>query len=62
MLVVDRRGGTGEVVDPVDLVLERIDHIVPDKLEVGVFEEMGDVALGAGEKIVDAQYVVAIGE
>jgi hypothetical protein len=31
---VDRRGGAGEVIDLVDLQLDVVCHVVPDKLEI----------------------------
>ena len=39
VLIVDRRGGAGEVVDLVDLDKERQRHIVADELEFAVIEQ-----------------------
>src|SRR5262249_19056237 len=43
----------------VDLDIERKRHVVTHQLEAIVADEMGDVALGAGEEIVDADEVGA---
>jgi hypothetical protein len=59
VLVVDRRGRTGEVVDLVDLDIEREGHVVTHQLEARIVEARHDVLLGAGEVVVDAQHVVA---
>ena len=62
VLVVDRAGRAGQVVDLVDLDVEREGHVVAHQLEHRVAHQVGDVALGAGEVVVDAQHVVAVGE
>jgi len=62
VLIVDRRGGAGEVVDPVDLHIEREADIVAHQLETWVLAQRDDVAAGAGEKVVDAQHLVAVGQ
>ena len=59
VLVMDGRGRAGEVVDFVDLDIEREGHVVAHQLEARVVEQMRDVALGAGEEVVDADDVVA---
>ena len=46
VLVVHRRGRAGEVVDLVDLDVERERHVVADQLEMLVVEQMLDVAAG----------------
>ena len=61
-LVVRRRGGAGQVVDLVDLELERVDHVVAHQLEVGAAVEVGNVALAAGKKVIEANDVVAVFE
>jgi len=35
---------------------------VPQQLEIGVVEQVGDVVFGAGEEVVDTDDVVAVGE
>ena len=59
VLVVDRRGRAGEVVDLVDLDVEREGHVVPHQLELRMAETGSDVVLVAREVVVDAQHVVA---
>ena len=56
---MDRRGRAGQVVDLVDLDVEREGHVVAHQLEARVVQADGDVLLAAGEEIVDAQHVVA---
>ena len=48
VLVVRGRGGTGQVVDLVDLDEEGLDDVVPDHLEVGVTDPVGDLEVGRG--------------
>jgi hypothetical protein len=48
----------GEVVDLVDFEPDRHRHVVPDQLEVGFAQQVGDVRLLAGEKVVEADHVV----
>jgi hypothetical protein len=59
MLVVNRRGRTSEVVNLVDLGIERKRHVVTYQLEILITYEMLDVAPRACEKIVHAQDVVS---
>lgn len=51
---------TGKVKDPVHLEQDGLRHIVGDKLETGVWEEMEDILLGSRKEIVKAQDFVAI--
>ena len=53
-----RRGGASQVVDFVDLQQNRLCDVVADQLEVRAVEQMGDVRLLAGEKIVQADDVM----
>ena len=62
MLIVRRRGGAGQVVNLIDLVFERLGHIVADQFEIGIAHEVGDVALPAGEKIVEADDFISLVE
>src|SRR5450755_1694784 len=57
---MDGRGRAGEIVDLVDLDIERKGDVVPHQLEAGMPDEMRDVVLVAGEEVVDAENVVAI--
>ena len=58
VLVMNRRGRTGEVVDFVDLDIERKRHVVAHQLEARMAEHVLDVALRAGKEIVEAQHIV----
>ena len=60
VLVVDRRGRAREVVDLIDLDIERKGHVVADELEAGMIKQVLDVALGACEEVVDAKHFVAM--
>ena len=60
MLVMDRRRRTGEIVDLINLDIEREAHIVAHELEARMGVQVIDIALGAGEQIVDAQHFVAL--
>jgi hypothetical protein len=62
MLIVHRGCRAGQVIDLIDLDIERERHVMPDKLEVLVIEQMLDVAAGAGEKIVEADDIGAVVE
>jgi len=56
-----RRGRrAGEVVDLVDLVLERVDDVVPHELEARVILQVGDVELPAGEEVIEADDLMAV--
>ncbi len=58
-LVVDRRSRAGEVIDLVDLDVERERHVVADKLEARFLEQFVYVAPVAGVEIVRGEHVVA---
>ena len=45
VLVMHRRGRAGEIVDLVDLDVERERHVVADQLEMLVVEQMLDVVV-----------------
>src|SRR5690606_14908255 len=62
VLVVNRRRRASQVVDLVDLDVERKGHVVAHDLEVGVAEQMRDVALRAGIEVVHANDFVAVRE
>jgi len=62
VLVVNGRSRAGKVVDLIDLHIERKGHVVPNKLEPMMVEQIIDVALGASEEIVDAYDVPTIRE
>ena len=60
--IVLGRGRAGEIVDLVDLDIERERHVMTHQLEVRIGQQMRDVVPGAGEEIVDAQHVMALVE
>jgi hypothetical protein len=62
VLVVDRRCRTGEVVDLVDLDIERKADVVPQELEAWVQVQVVEVALGRRKQIVDADHLMALSE
>ena len=59
-LVMDRRSGARQIVDLIDLDIERERHIVAHHLESGIADQMRDVGPAAGEVIVDAEHIVAL--
>ena len=62
VLVVHRRRGAGQVVDLVDLGEERLADVVPQQLEARMVEQVLDVVPPAGEEVVQADDVVALGQ
>ena len=62
VLVVNRRGWTREIKDPIDLHENGFHDIMPDQLKVGVVEEVGNIALGAREEIIQRNHLVAFGQ
>jgi hypothetical protein len=62
VLVVNRGCGTGEVVDFIDLDVQRKGHIVAHEFEMRVCMKMLDVVLGSCEEVIDAKDFVSIRE
>ena len=60
VLIMDRRGRTGQIVDLIHLDIERKRHVVAHQLEAVVIDHAIDVAACAGEKIIDADDVGAV--
>jgi len=62
--VGDGGGRGGEVIDAVDgaVDFDRVGDILLEEGEAGVVFEMGDVGEAAGEEVVEADDVVAVGE
>ena len=60
VLVMHGRGRTGEIVDFVDLDIERKGHVVAHELEPWVAVQVVDVALRAGEQVVEADHLVPL--
>jgi hypothetical protein len=52
--------GTRKVVDPVHLELKGINHVVPDEFESGISNEMLNVRLATGEKIIQTDDIVSL--
>ena len=61
-LIVDRRGRAGQIVDLVDLDIERKGDVVAEQLEAIVTEDAIEIAPRAGEEIVDADDARAVGQ
>ena len=59
VLVVDGGGRAGQVVDLVHFQIEREGHVVAQKLEARVVQQVKDVVARAGEEVVDAKHVMA---
>lgn len=57
-----RRGRAREVVDLVHLDKQRKGHVVTDEFEARVGVQMRDIALGAGEQVVNTDDLVPICE
>ena len=60
VLVMDRGGRAGQIVDLIDLQIERKGHVVADELEPGVAEQMLDILLRSCEQVVDANDLVTV--
>ena len=61
VLVVNGRGGAGEIVDLVDLEFDGVDDVVSHQLKVGIVQKMSDVLAATGEVVVEADDFVAGG-
>ena len=57
-LIVNRRGRAGQMPDPVDLQLDRLDDIVTDELEAGMANPARDVGLTPGEVVVHTDHLI----
>jgi hypothetical protein len=55
---MDRRRGTGQVIDLVDLGKEGMNDVVAHELEIGVAQKVADVVLVSGEEVVHAQDIM----
>ena len=53
MLVMDWRSWASQIVNRVDLHIERERDIVPDYLEMFVIEQVFNIAPSAGKEIID---------
>ncbi len=61
-LVVDRRGGAGQVVDFVELSPERLRDVMQDEGEARVVEQVVDVGLSTREEVVEYRDLVPLGQ
>ncbi len=59
-LVMDGRGRTGQVIDLVDLDIERKGDVMPEQLEIGPFQQVADILLGSGKKVIQAEDIVLV--
>ena len=55
VLIVHRRGRTGQVIDLVHLQHDGVHHVVADQLQPGVVPQVQQVLFGTGKIIVQAQ-------
>src|SRR6056297_3200843 len=60
VLVMHRRGWAGEIVDLVDLHREWESYVVTHELEAGMIVQMINIALVAGEEVVETQHLVPL--
>jgi hypothetical protein len=60
VLVMDRRGGTRQMKNAIDLEQDRLDEIVAHQLEIAAGDQMADVGALAAEKIVQADDFVPV--
>ncbi len=59
-LIVNRGSRTGEIEDPIDFNVKRKRNVVTHRFEQGIAQQVSNVALAAGEVVVDAQDVMAV--
>ena len=59
-LIMNGRRGARQIVDLVDLHVEREGHVVADQFETLVVQQMLDIAARAAEEIIDADDVGAL--
>lgn len=61
-LIMERRCGTGKIVDFIDFYMERKANIVADPFKMSGGEKVFDVFSRAGEKIIDAEHFVPLSQ
>jgi hypothetical protein len=59
---MNRRCGASKVVDLIDLEQDRLSHIMPHELKFMIIEQMSNVLLPPGKKIVQANDFIAFGQ
>jgi hypothetical protein len=60
VLVMHWRSGTSQIVNFINFHVERKSHVMAQQLEMFVIAQMFDIALRAGEKIVNAEDIRVI--
>src|SRR5262245_18569978 len=60
ILVVNRGGRTGQIVDFVDFNIERNRHVMAYELKSRLAMQMVHIPLAAGEQVVDTQNLVSV--
>ena len=60
VLVMHRRSRAGQIVDLVDLHVEREGHVMAHEFEAGMVVQVIDVALVASEKVIETQHLVTL--
>ena len=62
VLIVDGRGRAREIVDFVNLDVEREGHVMTEELKIFVLPEVTHIALRASCEIVDAKHLMSISQ
>ena len=59
VLIMDRRGGAGEVINLVDLHIERKGNVMPHQFETWMAYQMFNIMAGSSKEIIRAEYLIA---
>jgi len=59
VLVVDGGGWAGEIVNLINLDIEREGHVMALHFEARIIHQMTDIFFAAGEKIIDADHLAS---
>lgn len=62
MLIVNRRGGTCQVIDLIYLNIEREGDVVAHQLKMWIIQQVRNVVFRASKEIVDADDIVTLGK
>jgi hypothetical protein len=60
ILIVDRSGWTGQVVNLVGFDIKREGDVMADKLKERILKEMQNISLGPGVEVIYAQDIAAL--
>ncbi len=60
VLVMDRRGGTGEIVNFIHLDVEGKGDVVAEELKIGILQEVDDIFLDSCIKVVHTKDIIAL--